>query len=125
MEFFIFMLLLMSVSFSVAILVYGFCLKFFGVSSTKSKLAQWVFTPLIVVGWDFLYITHTGVVRDLIGFFPIALLVGLLIYYKLRHGNEDAPEPHELINKKQSTKSIKHAEKIRRREEARQQHQKK
>ena len=38
MELFIFILLLSLMSFSVAFLVYGFCLRFFGASGTKSKI---------------------------------------------------------------------------------------
>ena len=122
MEFFIFILILSSVSFSVAILSYGLCVRLFGVATTFSaKLGQWILTSFMVVGWDFLVITHTGTPRLILGFIPLAVLIGLLIYYKVRHGNDEAPEPHEYITKKKSTKSQKHAEKIRLREEARQQ----
>ena len=53
-ELFIFILLLSLMSFSVAFLVYGFCLRFFGASGTKSKIAQWTLTPLVVILWNLL-----------------------------------------------------------------------
>ena len=49
---------------------------------------------------------------------PHGRLAAFVIYYKIKHGQDDAPEPHEFIEKRTSAKSLKHKEKIRKREEA-------
>ena len=110
MELFIFILLLSLMSFSVAFLVYGFCLRFFGASGTKSKIAQWTLTPLVVILWNLLVITRNDISRAILGALPMVALAAF--------GQDDAPEPHEFIEKRTSAKSLKHKEKIRKREEA-------
>lgn len=118
MELFIFILLLSLMSFSVAFLVYGFCLRFFGASGTKSKIAQWTLTPLVVILWNLLVITRNDISRAILGALPMVALAAFVIYYKIKHGQDDAPEPHEFIEKRTSAKSLKHKKKIRKREEA-------
>ena len=39
-------------------------------------------------------------------------MAGFVIYYKIKHGQDDAPEPHEFIEKRTSAKSLKHKEYI-------------
>ncbi|WP_302782640.1 hypothetical protein [Acidaminococcus intestini] len=112
MELFIFILLLSLMSFSVAFLVYGFCLRFFGASGTKSKIAQWTLTPLVVILWNLLVITRNDISRAILGALPMVALAAFVIYYKIKHGQDDAPEPHEFIEKRTSAKSLKHKEKM-------------
>lgn len=87
-------------SFSVAFLVYGFCLRFFGASGTKSKIAQWTLTPLVVILWNLLVITRNDISRAILGALPMVALAAFVIYYKIKHGQDDAPEPHEFIEKR-------------------------
>lgn len=98
-------------SFSVAFLVYGFCLRFFGASGTKSKIAQWTLTPLVVILWNLLVITRNDISRAILGALPMVALAAFVIYYKIKHGQNGAPEPHEFIEKRTSAKSLKHKEK--------------
>lgn len=108
MAFFIFVLLLSVISFCVVILCYGLTLKFFH----GSKVAQWVITPIAVVGWNFLVITRNGIARPILGALPIVAVAGMLLYAKFKY-NEPAPTPLELAKKQngQSVKSRKAAQK--------------
>ena len=73
MEFFLLVLLLTLVSFSMAVLCYGLTLRFFN----GSKLARYILTPLLVVGWDFLVVIQEQTLRWVLGLLPIAV-VGIL-----------------------------------------------
>lgn len=94
MAFFIFVLLLSVISFCVVILCYGLTLKFFH----GSKVAQWIITPIAVVGWNFLVITRNGVARPILGTLPIVAVAGMLLYAKFKY-NEPTPTPMELARK--------------------------
>jgi hypothetical protein len=94
MAFFIFVLLLSVISFCVVILCYGLTLKFFN----GSKVAQWVITPIAVVGWNFLVITRNGVARPILGALPIVAVAGMLLYAKFKY-KEPTPTPMELARK--------------------------
>ncbi|WP_317303800.1 hypothetical protein [Acidaminococcus timonensis] len=115
MAFFIFVLLLSVISFCVVILCYGLTLKFFH----GSKVAQWIITPLAVVGWNFLVITRNGIARPILGALPIVAVAGMLLYAKFKY-NEPAPTPMELARKQngQSAKSHKAAPKHQKRDAA-------
>lgn len=115
MAFFIFVLLLSVISFCVVILCYGMTLKFFH----GSKVAQWVITPLAVVGWNFLVITRNGIARPILGALPIVAVAGMLLYAKFKY-NEPAPTPMELARKQngQSAKSHKSVQKHQKRDAA-------
>lgn len=108
MAFFIFVLLLSVISFCVVILCYGLTLKFFH----GSKVAQWIITPLAVVGWNFLVITRNDIFRLILGALPVVAVVGLLLYSKFKY-NEPTPTPLELAKKQngQSRKAHKAAPK--------------
>lgn len=116
MAFFIFVLLLSVISFCMVILCYGLTLKFFH----GSKVAQWIITPIAVVGWNFLVITRNGIARPILGALPIVAVAGMLLYAKFKY-NEPAPTPMELARKQngQSVKSHKAAQKHQKRETAR------
>ncbi len=103
MEFFIFVLLLSVISFCVVILCYGLALKFFH----GSKVAQWIITPLAVVGWNFLVITAGGIARPILGAMPIVAVAGMLLYAKFKY-SEPAPTPMELARKQNSQKMKSH-----------------
>jgi hypothetical protein len=121
MEFFVLVLMLSLMSFALATIVYGFCLKFFGVRTWFGKIAPWVLVPLIVIAYDFMVLSRQGATRIVLSLIPIAAVAVLVIYYKIAHGDDDRLEPHEMAGqKKVSKKSLKHAEKVRRREEKRQ-----
>lgn len=110
MAFFIFVLLLSVISFCVVILCYGLTLKFFH----GSKVAQWILTPIAVVGWNFLVITRNGIARPILGALPILAVAGMLLYSRFKY-NEPAPTPMELARKQngQGAKSPKGAGKHR------------
>lgn len=116
MAFFIFVLLLSVISFCVVILCYGLTLKFFH----GSKVAQWILTPLAVVGWNFLVITRNGIARPILGALPIVAVAGMLLYARFKY-NEPAPTPMELARKQngQSAKSHKAAPKHQKQETGR------
>lgn len=113
MEFFIFILILSLISFSVAFLAYGFCLRFFGAQGTRAKVAQIIITPVAVVLWDFLVITRNDISRAILGALPVIAVICLVVYSKLN--NSDEPEPLELAPRKTSVKSMRAAEKRRQR----------
>lgn len=93
MEFFLLILLLTLVSFSMAVLCYGLTLRFFN----GSKLARYILTPLLVVGWDFLVVIQEQTLRWVLGLLPIGV-VGILFLYARKKYAED-PEPLELARK--------------------------
>ena len=98
MEFFIFILILSLISFSVAFLAYGSCLRFFGAQGTRAKVAQIIITPVAVVLWDFLVITRNDISRAILGALPVIAVICLVVYSKLN--NSDEPEPLELAPRK-------------------------
>jgi hypothetical protein len=121
MEFYVLVFMLSLTSFALAIIVYGFCLKVFGMRSLFGKIAPWVLIPLIVISYDFMLLARQGVSRIVLSLIPVAAVAGLVLYYKIAHGSDDLLEPHEMAaQKKVSKKSLKHAEKVRQREEKRQ-----
>ncbi len=78
--FFLYLIFLSFVSFSVAILVYGTLLRLLGSESRLSRYAQLFLVPLTVIGYDFL----TIVTRSYwVGAIPIGLVILLLGYYYL------------------------------------------
>ncbi|WP_276692950.1 hypothetical protein [Acidaminococcus massiliensis] len=93
MEFFLLVLLLTLVSFSMAVLCYGLTLRF----CNGSKWARYILTPLLVVGWDFLVVIQEQTLRWVLGLLPIAV-VGILFLYARKKYAED-PEPLELARK--------------------------
>ncbi len=103
MAFFIFVLLLSVISFCVVILCYGLTLKFFH----GSKVAQWILTPLAVVGWNFLVITRNGIARPILGALPIVAVAGMLLYARFKY-NEPAPTPMELARKQNGRQESSH-----------------
>lgn len=103
MAFFIFVLLLSVISFCVVILCYGLTLKFFH----GSKVAQWIITPLAVVGWNFLVITRNGIARPILGALPIVAVAGMLLYARFKY-NEPAPTPMELARKQSGRQESAH-----------------
>lgn len=103
MAFFIFVLLLSVISFCVVILCYGLTLKFFN----GSKVAQWILTPLAVVGWNFLVITRNGIARPILGALPIVAVAGMLLYARFKYA-EPAPTPMELARKQNGRRESSH-----------------
>lgn len=103
MAFFIFVLLLSVISFCVVILCYGLTLKFFH----GSKVAQWIITPLAVVGWNFLVITRNGIARPILGALPIVAVAGMLLYARFKYA-EPAPTPMELARKQNGRQESAH-----------------
>ena len=94
MEFFLFVLLLTLVSFCMAVLGYGLALRFFN----GSKLARYILTPLLVVGWDFLVVIQDQNLRWVFGALPILAVLGLFLYARKKY--EEDPEPLELSRKR-------------------------
>ncbi|MGO5592707.1 hypothetical protein [Acidaminococcus sp. HCP3S3_G9_1] len=93
MEFFLFVLLLTLVSFSMAVLCYGLTMRFFN----GSKLARYILTPLAVVGWDFLVVIQDQTMRWVLGLLPIAALAALFFYARKKYAED--PEPLELARR--------------------------
>ena len=103
MEFFLLVLLLSLVSFSVTVLCYGLTLKFFN----GSKAAQWILTPLAVVGWNCLVIPRSGMARSILGALPIVAVAGMLLYARFKYA-EPAPTPMELARKQNGRQESAH-----------------
>ena len=93
MEFFLFVLLLTLVSFSMAELCYGLTMRFFN----GSKLARYILTPLAVVGWDFLVVIQDQTMRWVLGLLHIAALAAPFLYDRKKYAEEQ--EPLELARR--------------------------
>lgn len=98
--FFLYLIFLSFVSFSVVILVYGVLVRFLGSESRISRYAQLIVVPLAVIGYDFL----TIVTRSYwVGSIPIGLVILLLGYYYLfKHQNRQLTQT--VPNKKNKRK---------------------
>mgnify|MGYP000749087239 FL=1 len=100
--FVIFILLLSFMSFAVAFLAYGVCLRYF----PQSTAAKVILTPLCVVGWDFLVITRNDSSRLFLGALPLVAVAGIVLYVKWKN-RAQAPTPLELAKKQKSKKKKK------------------
>ena len=100
--FVIFILLLSLMSFAVAFLVYGVCLRYF----PQSTAAKVILTPLCVVGWDFVVITRNDSSRLFLGALPLVAVAVIVLYVKWKN-RAQAPTPLELAKKQQSKKKKK------------------
>ncbi len=98
----LFILLLSFMSFAVAFLVYGFCLRYF----PQSTAAKVILTPLCVIGWDFLVITRNDSSRLFLGVLPIVAVAWVVLYAKWNNRRQ-APTPLELARKKRTEKKKK------------------
>ena len=101
-------LLFMSfVSFAVGVIVWVAVVRFFGRGTQTAKVLSWVLIPVLVMAYNFLIIT-AGKWRYLVGFLPIALIIGYALYYRFgNHGTYIEPQakPESDFQRRESAKS--------------------
>lgn len=110
-QLFLFLLLMSFVSFAIGVLTWIAVVRIFGRGNTTSKIMQFIFIPLMVLGYNFLVII-SGEYRFAVGAIPLLLIAGIALYYRFAKGGAyyDAPAPSELkkdetFQRKESNKS--------------------
>ena len=83
-EIFLFLLFMSFVSFAVGVIVCVAIVRFFGRGSQKARILSYILIPIIALGYNFLVLT-AGKWRYLVGFLPIALIIGYVLYYRFRN----------------------------------------
>lgn len=106
-EVFLFLLFMSFVSFAVGVIVWVAVVRFFGRGTQTAKVLSWVLIPVLVMAYNFLIIT-AGKWRYLVGFLPIALIIGYALYYRFgNHGTYIEPQakPESDFQRRESAKS--------------------
>ena len=106
-EIFLFLLFMSFVSFAVGVIVWVAVMRFFGRGSQKARLFSYILIPVIALGYNFLVLT-AGKWRYLVGFLPIALIIGYALYYRFgNHGTYIEPQakPESDFQRRESSKS--------------------
>ena len=117
------------VSFAVGVIVWVAIVRFFGRGSRNARILSYILIPVIALGYNFLVLT-SGKWRYPLGFLPIALIVGYLLYYRFgNHGTyiEEQAKPETDFQRRESNKSrrIREAREKRAAEREQMQHRKK
>ena len=111
-EIFLFLLFMSFVSFAVGVIVWVaimrfFGLRFFGQGSRNARILSYILIPIFALGYNFLVLT-AGKWRYLVGFIPIALIIGYALYYRFgNHGTYIEPQakPESDFQRRESSKS--------------------
>ena len=106
-EIFLFLLFMSFVSFAVGVIVWVAIVRFFGRGSQKARILSYILIPIIALGYNFLVLT-AGKWRYLVGFLPIALIIGYVLYYRFGdHGTYIEPQakPESDFQRRESSKS--------------------
>lgn len=119
MDFIIFFLFMSIISFCTAFIAYGIIIKFMGEKSTASHYTQMILIPLVVIGFDLITLAVPIEYRYGVGSIPLGILGAFLVYYHFVLGGADSNPvaPSEIAEKQKSTKSIRHAQKKKAKEE--------
>ncbi len=80
-EIFLFLLFMSLVSFAVGVIVWVAIARFLGRGSQTARILSYILIPVIALGYNFLVIT-AGKWRYLVGFIPIAVIIGYVLYYR-------------------------------------------
>lgn len=121
LDFFIFLIYMSFVSFSIAFIAYAFVARMFGTTSTTSRYSQMIFIPLSIVVYDLITITTPKEYFYWVGSVPMIIIGMFLIYYRFIKGESFGSEPIVQQPKKVSVKSLRHqAKKNKRKEQNRQ-----
>ena len=106
-EIFLFLLFMSFVSFAVGVIVWVAIARFFGRGSQKARILSYIMIPVIALAYTFLVIT-AGKWRYPLGFLPIALIIGYLLYYRFgNHGTyiEEQVKSESDFQRRESNKS--------------------
>lgn len=119
LSFFIFLVFMSFVSFAVAFIGYAAVVWLLGTGTTASRYTQMIAIPLLIVAFDFAVITAPPQYQYIIGGIPIGIIGFMVLYMRFIKGEplgqQTIPEP--LTPHKPSAKSLKHAEKKRKRQQ--------
>ena len=106
-EIFLFLLFMSFVSFAVGVIVWVAIMRFFGQGSRNARILSYILIPIFALGYNFLVLT-AGKWRYLVGFIPIALIIGYALYYRFgNHGTYIEPQakPESDFQRRESSKS--------------------
>ena len=106
-EVFLFLLLMSFVSFAVGVIVWVSISRYFGRGTQTAKILNYILIPVSVMAYNFLIIT-AGKWRYVVGFIPIALIIGYCLYYRFgNHGTYIEPQakPETDFQRRESSKS--------------------
>ena len=106
-EIFLFLLMMSLVSFAVGVIVWVAVNRYFGRGTQTAKMLNYFLIPVSVMGYNFLVIL-AGKWRYLVGFLPIALILGYCLYYRFgNHGTYIEPQakPESDFQRRESSKS--------------------
>ena len=95
-EIFLFLLFMSFVSFAVGVIVWVAIMRFFGRGSRNARILSYILIPIFALGYNFLVLT-AGKWRYLVGFIPIALIIGYALYYRFgNHGTYIEPQAKRI-----------------------------
>lgn len=106
-EVFLFLLLMSFVSFAVGVIVWVAISRYFGRGTQTAKILNYILIPVSVMAYNFLIIM-AGKWRYVVGFIPIALIIGYCLYYRFsNHGTYIEPQakPETDFQRRESSKS--------------------
>ena len=106
-EIFLFLLFMSLVSFAVGVIVWVAIARFFGRGTQTAKMLNYILIPVLVMAYNFLIIV-AGKWRYLVGFIPLALIIGYCLYYRFGNNGtyiEPQAKPESDFQRRESSKS--------------------
>ena len=106
-DIFLFLLFMSLVSFAVGVIVWVAIARSLGRGSRQARILSYILIPVIALGYNFLVIT-AGKWRYLIGFIPIAVIIGYVLYYRFGDHEtyiEPQAKPESDFQRRESSKS--------------------